>query len=360
MHLVISGYYGFQNTGDEAILQAMVYQLRRQEPGVRLTVLSNDPVTTCSNYEVEAVNRWDMAQILRVIRQADGLISGGGSLFQDVTSLNTLIYYTSIVSIAKFYNKPVFLYSQGVGPLERPLSRLMTRRTLKNVEGTVRDVESLDFLHRLGAKGPFSISPDPVLGSVFATPSCTWLEEKKLTSEIVTVSLRDWPVSKDYRQGLASALDRLAESGYTVLFISMHGVPDTEAAEDIAHLMKTEPLISPSHLSLEEKAALIESSALLIGMRLHSLILAANAFVPFAAISYDPKIDSFAKELKQPVLGDVNDEKETWDPAKMNASFEHLSDEDNYAEYCTTVRFLIKEAEKTPGLALRYFRKRLD
>ncbi|GAE92445.1 CsaB protein [Gracilibacillus boraciitolerans JCM 21714] len=121
MRIVMSGYFGFDNTGDEAILQAIVDSLRKLQPDVSIVVLSNNPESTAAKYHVEAVNRWDIKAIAKTIRNADGLISGGGSLLQDKTGWKTIPYYTAVMRIAKFYRKPVFVYAQGMGPIDGAL-----------------------------------------------------------------------------------------------------------------------------------------------------------------------------------------------------------------------------------------------
>ena len=56
--------------------------------------------------------------ILRAVKKCDMLISGGGSLLQDVTSSKSLHYYLSIIRCAEFFHKKVFIYSQGA--FEKP------------------------------------------------------------------------------------------------------------------------------------------------------------------------------------------------------------------------------------------------
>jgi len=94
--IVISGYYGFGNAGDEAILEAMVRDLRALAPGARLVVLSADPAATAARCGVEAVPRMHLPSVLGALRGADLFISGGGSLLQDATSWRSVPYYAGI------------------------------------------------------------------------------------------------------------------------------------------------------------------------------------------------------------------------------------------------------------------------
>ena len=123
VNILISGYYGFDNIGDESILRTLVSSLREHIPDCSLTVLSHNPASTREKYGVEAVDRMSPMAILRAVKQCDMLISGGGSLLQDVTSSKSLHYYLSIIRCAEFFHKKVFIYSQGIGPIDRPGNR---------------------------------------------------------------------------------------------------------------------------------------------------------------------------------------------------------------------------------------------
>src|SRR5699024_6237709 len=112
MKVVLFGYYGFGNTGDEAILAAIIKSLQKLKENIKITVLSNNPSQTKQDYQVNAVNRWEFFQIKQAIKNADGVISGGGSLFQDITSKKSLLYYLFILKLAHYYDKPSFIYAQ--------------------------------------------------------------------------------------------------------------------------------------------------------------------------------------------------------------------------------------------------------
>src|SRR4051794_39590785 len=128
MHIVLSGYYGFDNVGDEAILFSIIHALRKWQADIEITVLSNDPESTKSTYGVQAVNRWKMKEISQVLNQADGLISGGGSLMQDQPGMKSIPYYAGIILIEKCNKPPVFVYAKEMGPINRKSVSLLSKR----------------------------------------------------------------------------------------------------------------------------------------------------------------------------------------------------------------------------------------
>ncbi len=312
MHVVLSGYYGFDNVGDDAILLSIIQALRKCQPDIDITVLSNNPAATEKTYGVKAVNRWKMNEIKQVLKTADGLISGGGSLMQDQTGMKTIPYYAGVIQIAKWLKKPVFVYAQGMGPINHPVSKFIVRKAFNKVKITVRDKASQSLLTEIGVKNESLIVPDPVIGLNGSTFHTDWLADASLSANTyIAISVRDWPSTVDYKQKIANSLDQLVRHGEQIVFLPMHGEHDAKSSQEVAALMQEKSIIAPADLSIEEKIAVIGQSKLLIGMRLHSLIFSSIYATPFIAISYDPKIDAFAEIMDQPIVGHV--EVDNWD-----------------------------------------------
>lgn len=357
MHIVLSGYYGFDNVGDDAILLSIIQALKKWQENIDITVLSNNPDATEKTYGVRAVNRWKIKEVSRIMKEADGLISGGGSLMQDQTGMKSIPYYSAIIRIAKWHKKPVFVYAQGMGPINHRLSKFIVKNTFNKIEKiTVRDNGSKSLLDEIGVKKPLLVVPDPVIGLDNNAFHSNWMASQNLKKHsYIAVSVREWPSEITYKQKIADSLDQLARSGESILFVPMHGEHDAKTSVEVAHLMKEASLISPADLSIEEKIAVIGQSKLLIGMRLHSLIFSAIYYTPFIALSYDPKIDAFADIVQQPIIGHV--EKDNWDGNQLFEKATNVLENRDSIEYMmrNKVQALQEEAVITAKLALEVF-----
>jgi len=106
---VISGYIGFDNFGDEAIAGVLINNLKDKH-AEKITVLSANPQKTSNLYGVESSG---LLKFLKPILFSDVLISGGGSLLQDITSLRSLIYYLTVIMTAIIFRKKVIIFAQG-------------------------------------------------------------------------------------------------------------------------------------------------------------------------------------------------------------------------------------------------------
>lgn len=312
MLIVLSGYYGFDNAGDEALLPAICSSIQRLEPKAEFVVLSGYPEKTEQLHQLPAIDRMKPWQVFKVLRKADLLISGGGSLFQDVTGPRSLPYYISVVALAKMLGKPVIFYAQGVGPIKRPFSRFLMRWWGNKVEMiTLRDEQSKHLLAELGVtRPPIYVTADPVF-TLDPSPEQHEYAQELLRhyqlepGRLIGVSVRPWLALADLRPDIARLLDCLVLDGYQVLFIPMDYGFDLPESHLIAAMMNQPATILDENLSSLEIIALMSNVEMMIGMRLHSLIFAASRGVPFAGISYDPKIDAFLESFDLQPLNDT-------------------------------------------------------
>ncbi|MGI6226315.1 MAG: polysaccharide pyruvyl transferase CsaB [Peptococcales bacterium] len=303
--IVLSGYYGFNNAGDEAVLYAIINSLRKLDEKVEITVLSNNPEQTSKLYNVQAANRWKFNEIIKTIKNSDLLISGGGSLLQDVTSTNGILYYLGIILFAKLLNKPVLVYSQGIGPVNIMRNRKLTAFTLNRANAiTVRDASSKTDLEQMGVKKEIIVSADPVLGisssEINIAKGRELLERVDVNinnGKIAGISVRPWKTDETNFKALAEACDRLALDGWQVVFIPMHFPEDIQASREVVKHMKEKAFILKENYTPSDTLSIYKAVDMVIGMRLHALIMAAVVEKPLISISYDPKVDRFMNLL---------------------------------------------------------------
>lgn len=316
--IVLSGYFGFNNAGDEAILYAMIKNLKKIDPELEITVLSHDPHKTEKQYimyDVKAVNRWKIFDVIGAVSRCDLLLSGGGSLLQDVSSTNGVLYYLGIIFLAKFLEKPVMIYAQGVGPLKKNRNKKLTAWLLNKVNRiTVRDQESKDDLLAMGVQQKITVTADPVLSldKDGVNEKLGWeiLErygiKKEEEQKLLGVYLRSWGKNA-YLPDLADALNQMSEKGWKIVFVPMQFPGDiTVAKEAEQHLINDSVVILRENYTPEEIISITKNFDLIVGMRLHSLIMAAVARVPIVGLSYDPKVDRFLHQVGQIALISVN------------------------------------------------------
>ena len=321
--IVISGYYGFNNAGDEALLTAILAALRASEPKADITVISGNPGNTIAKHQVKSLYRFAAVRLLRAIGGADLVISGGGSLLQDVTSKRSLVYYLSIIAAAKWKKRKVMLFAQGIGPIRSRFMRLLTRLVVSKADLiTVRDGDSAEELARMGVPAEKTeVTADPVLmlNPESKVKGKTILAEAGLDpyKPIIGVSVREWPDNQRCLKQLAAALGKLSETynaqiAILPLQVSMD-LKDCQLLQSYLPETGNKVVLLQGDYSTEEFLSIIGSFRLLIGMRLHALIFAAVMKVPLMAISYDPKVDSFLKAIGAQAVGTV----ETLDAAKV-------------------------------------------
>jgi len=307
--VVLSGYYGFDNLGDEAVLTATVAALRQRRPDIEIAVLSRSPGATARAFGVEGISRARPADLVRTLRGCDLFLSGGGSLFQDATSWRSPWYYLGVLGLARRLSRRTAVYAQGIGPLRGRAARTVARRLLNGVDLiTLRDADSLAALISLGVdRPPTVIAGDPALLLAPET-SPRVLAERSQWGEgnHFGLALRSWR-SDSWGEAVSAAARAVAERhGARWICLPMHWPGDLEVAERAAAQIGRGAHVVRTRASPREMLALIGNLRVLIGMRLHALIFAATQGVPFVALTYDPKVTGFARELGEPLLDLAN------------------------------------------------------
>jgi polysaccharide pyruvyl transferase CsaB len=279
--LLLVGYFGFENLGDELLLVCLLDYINKKLPDIKPLILYSRALPEVYGGEVIPRRR-----LISGIRMADGICFAGGSILQDVTSLRSLIYYLGIILISLFMKKPVIMVSQGIGPIRSRLGRIFIRILNSVYSISLRDEESLRLLDDLGIN-----KPRRYLGNdlVFFL-DLEWL--KRLSSDRkrdVLISVRESPGFRE--DEFLEAFSRFKDRYNTDMAILVtHTSDDRDISERFARRLNCDLIFWEDPLSVIHT---ISSFRFVISMRLHPLILSALLGIPFAGIIYDPKVRSF-------------------------------------------------------------------
>ena len=306
--IVLSGYYGFRNLGDDAILLALRDRLKEALPGARLVALSRRPEETRKACGVEAVNRFRPFVVRRALRRASCFVSGGGSLLQDHTSARSLLYYTILIRTAKHFGKPVMFYANGIGPVETARGRERVRGAAEMADViTLRDADSLDALRAMGVKNErITVTADPVFTMPGGDPA---RGRERLAALGVPAGKRVIGVSVRFAAGMeaniaefAKFCDAVGESA-AVVFLVLPSGADTAAAVAVRERMHAEAFEASAPYDPLAMADMLSCMDAVVSTRLHSMIFAACSHVPVLGVVYDPKVSACARALGMPLAG---------------------------------------------------------
>ncbi len=294
--IMILGYYGYGNFGDELILANMISGLRKTDPSVQITVLSGDPEQTQALHRVNAMyigRRYaGIPAIWGAMQKTDLLILGGGGLLQD-RELRNVPYWLFRVKMALFAGCKVMYYAQGIGPLRTQFASWMVKVVSNQVHAiTLRDRDSWVELKRLGVKRPpMSVTADPAF-------AMTAVRTKDREDGIIRIgiSVRHWPGIEDVLPVMVEAIRLFMQNEPgQIIWLPMEttDVPlATAYSLDWANAETRQPV-----LHSDGTVSGLEGIDLMISMRLHGLILAAAHRIPFIGVAYDPKVRQVAAEM---------------------------------------------------------------
>lgn len=294
MRVVISGYYGFGNLGDEAVLAAMLAMLRARISGAEFTVLSADPQHTQALHGVHAAARLS-PRALQALAGADLFLSGGGGLIQDVTSARSAAYYLAVLGAATLLSRRTMVFAQSIGPLRRRWIRALARTVLNRVDLlTVRDQDSRRLLQEVGVKRSVEVVADPV----FALDPGSGGQVRALLGRRdqphIGLALRPWGAI-DYLEPLIDAVRTVRDDiGAGVIVLAFHPQRDLAVCTAAARALDARMI---SGIPPQEMMALIGLLDVLVSVRLHALICAIAMGVAPVGVSYDPKVEGLFRRI---------------------------------------------------------------
>ncbi len=289
---VLCGYYGEGNGGDEALLVSMLEMLPEN---VKPLVLSANPKQTMASYGVQAVDRKSL-QVLAALRSSQALILGGGSLIQDATSIRSAIYYGGIMGLAQQLGLKTIAIGQGIGPLNQQITRWIAERAFGGCAAlTVRDAASAFILQDWSIS--CMMAPDPVW-NLDATPV---LELADLPTPRIAITLRTHPQLTPARLALLTqALVEVQKATNSfVLIVPFQPSTDLAMSQELqAQLPGVSQIVTMD--DPKKLKGVFQGVQLAIGMRFHSLIMAAAEGCRCFALSYDPKVTQLMSDLAMP------------------------------------------------------------
>ncbi|HKM17809.1 MAG TPA: polysaccharide pyruvyl transferase CsaB [Limnochordia bacterium] len=301
--ILVSGYYGCHNSGDEAILAALCQDLAALGVSNKeITVLSGDPAHTESTHHVAAISRFNPLAMIDAMGHSRILISGGGSLLQDATSWRTIPYYLTIIKTAVALGLKVVIYGQGIGPVKNRLYQRWIADVFNQADGiAVRDSDSAQLLQKWGLDtGRLLITADPVFSLEHRHDG-----PENPTGSGITINLRPYRHwERDYPHWISLIKSWLSAWQTPVRFAAL-GPGDRQIGLMLARAIPKLEVIAAE--DWRSALHLMGQTEVSVSMRLHGMIFAALGGSLPIGIDYDPKVKVLGSQLQVPVCPAVPD-----------------------------------------------------
>jgi len=317
MKIGIVGNYGNDNNGDEAILLSIITQVEQVFSITRedITVFSNNTQQTSEQYGVKSYPLYYKKGNLyktffhtyksnqKYVAQFDLLIIGGGGILMDFYRREAHLYSTYGLMAANS-KVPYIVYGSGAGPLDTFTGKLMIRLLCKHAENvSVRDPESKALLQQIGVKKDIQVIGDPAF--TLHNPKEEHVKKPVQIglSAVPIYNANYWPsgnVEKydKYVKSMAKNLDNLIkDQNVQVTFFATKYPQDVYVTKDIQKNMQfgNQTKIIDENLKPHRLLEVTKKFDIVIGTRLHSLIMATNAQTPIIALSYHQKVTNYMK-----------------------------------------------------------------
>lgn len=311
------------NFGDDVILRSIVFQLRLRVKDVSITVLSDRPDVVRKEMGLKSVGRTpnltDSLKRIFEISRADLFILGGGGLLMDWADSDSYVErWLGDMRISQELHVPNMTAGIGVGKVWTETSKKSIREVLSKADKIcVRDSDSAATLSALGVKSNVVTTSDlalivPELDKQRKESSRT--RRNDVGNPLVLVCLRHWYVYRNQnvdeiifnrmKSSISQALSELVSTRNAsvkfVPFMTSKKEDDRQVGREVSSLMHdvSSRTLELDHVpSISEFLNLLDQSSFLIGMRLHSIIVATAANVPCIGINYDDKVHRFMNSV---------------------------------------------------------------
>ena len=293
--VLLCGYYGFGNVGDDALLRASIARATCEFEGVKISALTKNGKRDENKFSVKCVCRSSPIAVISSLMSCRYFVLGGGTLLQDSTSLRSLVYYFSILRAANLLGARCYMWGNGIGELSHNLSRKIARRTLCNCKYIgVRDARSEQTARELLPSGKICADKDLACSVLPCTEGRADAILQKLfghqsVPRFIIIALKQ-KMSRRLLEAIADAKKR----GIACVFVVMHRGEDLDASRAWSKCLGGYLL---DGICFEELCALARVSLGVYSMRLHALIAARVANVPAHAFGNEGKIKDFSEGL---------------------------------------------------------------
>lgn len=305
--VLICGAYGKGNAGDDAILEAILRQMRNIDADMPICVLSHNPRQTRLRYHVGAVHVFNPVAFWPVMRRTKLYLSGGGSLIQDQTSTRSLRYYLLSIQLAKLAGCRVLMYGCGIGPVNVPANRQHAARVINRCVDaiTLREDLSAEELKSMGVTEPrVYVTADPALllqpGSVGAVDGFLLNNNLDPSGNYALFVLRPWKGFERKKQSFVDTANYVNQKyGLTPVFFALEPNRDVAPCKEVAAALSCESHLIEAPYDETLIIGMMKKMRVVVSMRLHTLIFASSVGAPLVAVSYDPKVTGFMRYIGQ-------------------------------------------------------------
>ena len=359
--VTVCGSYGRGNAGDDAILKAVIREIREVSPASEICVMSKNPAETKKRYRVRSIYTFNILKMLRAFSRSHLYINGGGSLIQDSTSSRSLYFYLLTLMSARICGCKVMMYGCGIGPVKRKKNRTLAARVIdRNVDCiTLRDPDSFEELRDMRVSRPeMKLAADPTLGIAPASDSeiSAALSAEGIAEDekYLCLCMRNWKNIDAVLNEIAVAADYAAEKhGLKIALIPMERKKDLPIAERLAEKISAQSVVVRGEYDVHSVIGILSKMHVIMAMRLHALVFGAGQGVPTIGIAYDHKVTGFMNYIGREMCVQY----EACNAEILKAFIDRTADDAEYNDAMKRACITLRENEKQNTEELRKFFK---
>lgn len=336
-HVLVYGWFGEKNLGDELILDAIIDLIRgkNEKPNIHImgskpqavirthdNVYSGDSVSTYVDYRPRMLLRalkYGLPRIIHNILHSDTLIITSGGALSDWHKSSTISLFF-LMDLFKMMRKKVFVLGVGAGPINIVKSKKRFYKRLQYAAIiTVRDTTSYNELIKLELNN-VKLSKDLVyyLGQKIAAQYYGEEKNNHVGLVIANVCYETPAVHEEYKKQLERLIKLLIENGYTVSVIPFQYAEDILFIDSLSFDRNRVTILYDKD-NLYKSISYLCQQEIVIGVRYHALVLSAILGKKLIPVVYHHKNEDFVKDFSLEKYAEYIGDGNNWNMAQINA-----------------------------------------
>ncbi|MGP1909973.1 polysaccharide pyruvyl transferase family protein [Metabacillus sp. JX24] len=319
MKIAIVGNYGNRNAGDDAILSGLIHTLFTINKDAEITVFTNNKENTDTVEGVvkenliykEKKNKllniiFSIKEILKLKRKFDIVILGGGGILMDMYPRDLPLYWFIVKNIVK-RDGDLIVHGVGAGPLKTSLGKRIVKSILNSSKViSVRDEKSKSILSKLiPVNRAIEVIGDPAFGNEYAIT--TKQDGIKKIGITVLPYFADyyWPKYdkkkfEAYKNNMIKLILGLSDNEKNHIYLYSTKYPDDHklANEIFQETKKQNVFLNEEVFSPKSLIKFTQDLDVVVGTRLHSLIIGLLVNSTIFGIGYHHKVEGFFCEME--------------------------------------------------------------
>ncbi len=306
-HVVITGYFGAHNLGDDFLLDVLADTVQSKVPNANVIVAAESATRVTFTQGLQAFDRRHNDNVAHWAARTSAVLLGPGGLWHDYSiipggGVNGVLrgaimspsHLTQLPLLAKIFGADFHVAGIGAGPLNHPEARALARYSGEMASSViVRDEDSRGILQSIeGWNREIEVAPDFAysLDLNYTSPA----RERRY----MAVNVRPWGTDSTTAHKIVAAAIKVADKlGLELIGLPFMPQDEMELKAALTAAGRSEIEVISASADRDKVLSILDNAEFLMAMRLHANLVAHRFGTSALGFAYDPKVKHHFEQI---------------------------------------------------------------